>query len=351
MRTIYFLDTAIPIPNKDSVIHSYKDVISKPVEDLNISYTVPVLTWVGEEFDKILKNIGISTKFDFSNIAVTFFISQYFNTPEACFSAKEGLISIKLDSDFCTGRESNIQQSTIHEFVHAVTASTHLVGTTVAEGIALYFEKLYCQFYGITDDTKRDEGYVFSENLINSIILNVYNSNLDTFFERIKKGNEREFINDIDIYLKSQNIGYSANELLRLSSILFYAKKLPRNPFEEYHKNSEMEQLRKDILQCFSGRETIDLNRKINDYSTAIRYIVNLYDKVYSKYTGDLNTFSNTFDRELGLAMVNDNNFPLQLEIVKNVYKKTANIINTHSTIETNISLPNNDAHSDYDSR
>lgn len=209
----------------------------------------------------------------------------------------------------------------------------------------------YCFAELIHDDTKIDEGYIFSENLINSIILNVYNSNLDTFFERIKKGNEKEFINDINTYLKSQNIGYSANELLRLSSILFYAKRFPSSPFEEYHKNSEMEQLRKDILQCFSGRKTIELNKKLNEYSNVVRYIVNLYDKVYSKYPGDLNTFSNTFDKELGLAIVNDNKFPLQTEMVKNVYKKTANIINTTSTTETNIPLPNNDAHSDYDSR
>lgn len=232
--------------------------------------------------------------------------------------------------------------------MHAVTVSSHLVGIAVAEGISQYFEKLYCKFYDIPyDDTKRDEGYLFSENLLNVIISSVYNRNLNTFFERIKKGNEKEFINDIDTYLKSQNIGYSANELLRMSSILFYAKRLPNSPFEKYHKNDEMEQLRKEVLQCFKGKETIELS----DYSTAIKYIVNIYDKIHSKYTGDLNTFSNTFDRELGLAMVNDNNLPLQIETVKTSYNKTANIINNDSTIEPNVPLSNNDGHSDNDSR
>lgn len=73
MQTIYLSDTAMPIPNEDSVTDSYKDVISKPIEELNTSYTDTVLTWVKEEFDKILKNVGISTEFDFSNIVVTFF--------------------------------------------------------------------------------------------------------------------------------------------------------------------------------------------------------------------------------------------------------------------------------------
>lgn len=353
METIYFLDTEMPIPSKGSNINSFEDVYSKPVKDLDTSHTIPVVTWVEQEFDKILKNSGAHTKYDFSDISVAFFNSQYYNIPDAFFSPNKRLISIKIDPYYwCNCKASNVQLSTIHEFAHAVTSSSSQVGTAVTEGISLFFEKLYCKLYGIPyDDEKYDEGYMFSENLINVIIAKVYNYDLDTFFERIKKGNEESFIKDIDEYLKSQNIRYSANELLRMSSILFYAKKVTNKPFEIYHKSEEMEQLRKDILQSFLGSEKYGSSEKLDDYSDTIKYILDVYDKIYSKYKGDLTIFSNTFDRELGLAMVNNSDLPLEKDSVKAVYKKVADIINNDSRIDHTHKLSSYDEYSDNDGR
>ena len=74
------------------------------------------------------------------------------------------------------------------------------------------------------------------------------------------------------------------------------------------------------------------------------------YKDVTSRPFADLNTsYLNTFERELGLAMVNNNDLTLQIETVENVYKKTANIMD--STIEPKILLTNNDTHSGYDNR
>ena len=52
METIYFLDTEMPIPSKGSNINSFEDVYSKPVKDLDTSHTIPVVTWVEQEFEK-----------------------------------------------------------------------------------------------------------------------------------------------------------------------------------------------------------------------------------------------------------------------------------------------------------
>ena len=96
METIYFLDTEMPIPSKGSNINSFEDVYSKPVKDLDTSHTIPVVTWVEQEFDKILKKSGAHTKYDFSDISVAFFNSQYYNIPDA---SKEIINALEVLSD------------------------------------------------------------------------------------------------------------------------------------------------------------------------------------------------------------------------------------------------------------
>ena len=186
MQKFYMMDTKMPIPQNESMINTLEDIREKNVQDIDTSYTSLVLDWADNEFQKIFKKINVKNKFDFNNVSVAFFQNNYFNVPEGFFDYKKNLLAIKLDS-FNTGAESYIQQAAIHELTHSATSSHCLVGVAVTEGIALYMEKLYYKSNDITfeNEDSYDEGYIFSDKLINSIILNVYNNDLSLFFDRI----------------------------------------------------------------------------------------------------------------------------------------------------------------------
>lgn len=326
MRTIYIMDNEMPIPKNYSSINTFEDVKEKDILELNTSYTSSVLDWAKNEFQKMFKRINVQSKFYFDDVLIAFFQS-YFNTPEAFFYSEKNLLAVKIES-YNTGAESNIQKSTIHELTHAATSVHSLVGVAVAEGIAIYVEDLYCKTNDIPfdDEFERDEGYIFGKNLIDSILLNVYNNDLNLFFDRIKRGNEEKFLNDIDGYLKSKNILYNARELLRLSSILFYAKKIPNSPFEDYKKSSEMEILRNEILDCFNN-ENKDTNLVIYEYLNSIKYVSALND-ILKNCLSNFETISTTLDRELGFAIVqNGGSILLDNQAVINIIKKTFDIV------------------------
>lgn len=234
--------------------------------------------------------------------------------------------------------ESNIQRATIHELIHVATSSHSLVGVAIAEGIAIFVEDLWCKLNGLPFESEGeiDEGYIFSKNLINSILLQVYNNDLNLFFDRIKKGNEEVFLNDIDTYLKSKNILYNARELSKISSILFYAKKIPKSPFETYTKNNEMEMLRREILGCFNNENT-NANLVIYDYLNLIKYVCSLNEALKNNLS-NFETISTTLDRELGLAIYqNGSSLLLDIQAVINIIKRTFDITNTK---EFNYNVP-----------
>lgn len=328
MRTIYIMDNEMPIPKNNSSINTFEEVNEKDISELNTSYTFSVLDWAGKEFQKMFKMINVQNKFDFDGILITFFQSDYFNTPEAFFNSEKNLIAVKI-APYNTGAESDIQKSTIHELTHASTSAHSLVGVAIAEGIAIYVEDLYCKINDIpfNDGTERDEGYIFGKNLIDSIILNVYNNDLNLFFARIKKGNEEVFIKDVDNYLKSKNILYNARELLRMSSILFYAKKVPNSPFEDYTENTEIEMLRNEILGCFNNKNK-DANLIIYEYLNSIKYVSAL-GEVLRNSLSNFEVVFTTLDRELGLAIAqNGSSILLDNQTVVNTLKKVFDITN-----------------------
>lgn len=327
MQTIYFMDTVMPIPSDISTLKNLKEIKELDVSQLDTSYTEAVLNWANSEFKKIFRAKKVQTEFDFSNIAISFFQSNHYNTPEAFFHSQKGLVAIKLAS-YNNGSESNIQMSTLHELTHVGTGSHSLVGLALAEGVAIYLEKLYCEVNEIPDDNedKRDEGYKFSTYLTKAILMQVYDNDLNMFLERIKRGNENQFIEDVNNYLKSKNILYSANELLRLSSILFYAKNMPSSPLAPYKKNPEMEMLRGEVLDYFYPRvKQTDII--IDEYHDTIKYITSLCSNLKNKIS-DFEVFSTTLDRELGLALAKDGSkLLLDIQIVNDIIRNVFRIM------------------------
>lgn len=332
MQTIYILDSKMPIPTEKSQINTLEQILEGNIENINTSCTVSILSWANNEFEKLFKTINIKNKFSFDNILVAFFQSDLFGCPEGNFNFQKNLVSIKL-RDYNTGKESNIQQVTVHELTHAATPPLSIVGLAITEGIACYMEVLYYKANSIPskDNQKKDEGYTFAKNLIDSIILNIYDKNLDLFFEKIKKGNEEEFIKDIDKYLKSKNIPYNANELLKLSSILYYAKKLPKSPFEEYKANQEMEFLRNEILDCLDKNKTND-NLVIYEYCNTIKYICSLCNILRNNLNNN-ETFNATLDREIGTLIIQKGSVALlDNKEITNTIKNVFNITKTNIT-------------------
>lgn len=334
MQTIYFMDTKMPIPENNSSIYTFGEINEKDISELNTSYTSSVLDWAEKEFQKIFKMLNVQNKFDFDGVLIAFFQSNYSNIPKAFFNSKKNLLAVKIES-YHTGVESDVQKSAIHELTHASTSKYSLVGVAIAEGIATYVEDLYCKANDIPfdDGIIRDEGYIFGKNLINSILLNVYNNDLNLFFDRIKKGNEEMFIKDIDSYLKSKTILYDARELLKMSSILFYAKEIPNSPFKDYKKNAEMEMLRNEVLGCFNDKNKND-NLIIYEYLNSIKYVITLGEVLRSKLN-NFETFYTTLDRELGLVIAqNGSSILLDNQIVIDTINKVFKICKYDKHVE-----------------
>lgn len=337
MRTIYFLDNKMPFPKDLSTVNTYQNVVNKPLECLDFSYTDSIQKWVSNEFNKIVQLLDVSVKFDFSNIFFLIFKDDDFRMPEAFFKSENNLVAIKSEP-YYTGQESSVQQSVIHESTHAATADHSLVGLAISEGIAIYMEKLFCNFYNIPfNEAERDEGYLFALRFVEKIISNVYNNDYNAFFEKIKRHNEKKLIDDIDLYLTNKNVIFKANELLRFSSILFYAKKIPNNPFDPYQKCQESEFIRDEIIHLFES-ETPNNNPITGEYLNIIRFIEKL--RFLSTQKIDLTqfaTFSTTFDRELGILLATDSKSFFDEEIIKNVLKRTLDIVENNEK-ELNVS-------------
>lgn len=327
MREIFIMDNEMPTPKNTEGINTWEEVYTKHASELETTYTKDVLNWAKEEFDKMFSKINCQPEFNLKDTFITFFSSNYFGVPEAFFRPKDNLVAIKLNKQYM-GKSSDIQKSTIHELTHANTGAYSLVGVAVAEGLAVYAERLYDIVNGIPhqDDKEKDEGYIFGKNLVNSIILNIYDNNLDNFLQKVKRGQEDNFLNDIDVYLKSKNILYSARDILRLCSILFYAKNIPENPFQEYLKSEDMEFLRQEILHCLDKTNTND-NPSFYRYINSIKRI-NIFCDSLSSFIDDYETFSATLDRELGKLLVLDKNSLLNNRIITNAIKQTLQITN-----------------------
>ena len=327
MRYIYIMDSEMPTPENREDINTWEEVNTKYASNLQTTYTQAVLNWAKEEFDKMFSKINCHPEFNLNDIFIAFFSSDYFGVPEGFFRSKDNLVAIKLNKND-TGKSADIQKFTIHELTHASTGAHSLVGLSITEGLAVLAERLYDNANGIPhqDEEEKDEGYIFGKNLVNSIIFNVYDNNLDDFFKKVKRGQEVNFLNDIDVYLKSKNILYSARDLLKLCSILFYAKKLPKNPFQEYLRSEDMEFLRQEILHCLDKTNTND-NPSFYRYINSIKRI-NIFCDSLSSFLDDYETFSATLDRELGKLLVLDKNSLLNNRIITNAIKQTLQITN-----------------------
>lgn len=77
MQTIYIMDTEMPIPKNKSNIHSLEDVKGKDILKLNTSYTIFIIDWAQNEFQKIFKTIKIQSGFKFQDILAVFFQSLF----------------------------------------------------------------------------------------------------------------------------------------------------------------------------------------------------------------------------------------------------------------------------------
>lgn len=335
MNTIYILDTKMPIPNKEDNIDIFSDITDKPVEELNLSYSKCLFNWSSNEFNKILSSIGVTNKYIMPSTYFVFYKDDSIMLPEGFFLNEKQLVGIKYNDRY-TGQESAIQQNAIHEITHVSTANHAIVGLAIAEGMAIYMVKKHCKLYGIPfDSDTRDEGYRFSLKLLEKIISSVYHNNLDVFFEQIKRNSEYNFINYINNYLKEKGYTYNASELLRLSSILFYAKKAPKSMLEEYIVSPEMEHLR-DMLLKIIDSSISEEDANVDKYIASIKIIEKLREEFFM--TMDLNTFtdlSTTFDRELGHILVNDKNDFFDKAIIEEALQKSIKLIkNTPQSIK-----------------
>lgn len=334
MRIIYIMDNELPIPKDFSCINTFDEIIEKDISQLDTTYTRPVLYWAKNEFEKIFKFLNINNKFNLNNIYVTFFKSDYFGTPLGFFNPEKNLISIEL-RQHNTGKDSSIQIACIHELTHSTTSDYSLVGLAITEGIAIYMEELYCKVNNIpfNEILMMDERYVFSKNLVTSILKNVYQNNLELFFYKIQKGNEELLIKDINDYLKEKNIKYSATELLRLSSILFYAKQKPNSPLQEYKINQEMEIIRKEVLNCFNSKNKDD-NFIIYEYLNTIKYICSSY-QVLNDEIDNSKTITKILDEKLGLAIVKyGSKILLDNQVVAEIIKNTLDMFDCSNVLE-----------------
>lgn len=330
MKIVYEMDDSIVIPEDINSINTYDEIINNSDENLNLKYCNSIREWTEKEINKILIANEISIKYDFSNIIFVFFRGNILFLPEAFYMEEKKLIAIRYDCEY-KGSEGNLQVSVLHEAIHSGASDFTIVGLAIAEGIAVYFEKLFCNFYEIqfNINNDKDEGYIFSLRLVESIIKNIYRNNLDEFFTKTKRGNEKYFILDIENYLKNNNIGYDLKYLFRLSSILFYAKELPKNPFEKYQVSKKMEKIRSEILKSFSKMNNLNSLSISND---DIKYIEQIYESFFHKMTKEqYMIFSNHFDKELANLLLFDDSLFKNKDKIKNCLVKCLNGMDYYS--------------------
>ncbi len=89
MQTIYIIGTEMPIPKNHSNVPSLEDVNEKNILELNTSYTISVIDWAQNEFQKIFKMLKSQSKFKFQDILIVFFQSSFFGTPEGFFNSEK----------------------------------------------------------------------------------------------------------------------------------------------------------------------------------------------------------------------------------------------------------------------
>lgn len=303
MRTIYLMDTTLPPCDYDK-LPTFSDIIENKDIPIDTSYTYDFQYWIKNEFQKICESKNANCDFDFSDILFTYYKETSLNLREGFFDSIRNLLAVKA-YNYTTGRESSLQKVAIHESTHAVTSQFSIVGLAIAEGIACYMEELYCEVNNIPveDGSKQDEGYIFSKLLVKNIISNVYDNDFAEFLRKIKKGNESEFLSDLDIFLNNKNLLYNSKELLKLSSFLFYAKDVPVTPFREYSINEEMEYLRNEVLKCFSKDNKLNESSIIYDYYDSISKVTKLFNSL-KLGVDDPNSFTTYVDQKIGSIMV-----------------------------------------------
>ena len=298
------MDTYVPLPKDFSNIKKLEELIECDIANVDTSFTERVLEWGNAELKKIFQAKGMNDIAPMRDLKISFFRSNNFFAQEAFFMPEKSLVGIRVEPT-TRGNESSLQLSVIHELTHASTCDYSLVGVAITEGIAAYMEDLYCEYYDIPKygPNERDEGYMFANKLIDVIISSVYKNKLEKFFTDIRKGNEKNFIKNVDNFLQKRQIPFSASEILKLSSILFYAKNLPQSPLEVYQVNKEMEDIRGQVISCFDG--TYQNTMPINGIKKTLQKIIIECEKESSS-SMDKRTYFATFDRECGKRMARE---------------------------------------------
>lgn len=330
MRNVYIMDKPMPVPNRREKLPTYLDLRQFPEKYFNEELSNAFRKWVKEEFNKIIGAKGVTISYDFSEFIFEFFDPSEWGTPPASFFLDKGIVAIGQKSNNFEGTIADSQSSALHEAAHASTARVYKVGVSISEGIAVFLEKLFAEFYEIQIYTLDhiNRVYKFSLNMIENVIKNVYHDNLDLFFQRVLKGNEESFINDIDNYLTNNNSKYSAKELLRLTSILFYAIREKNSPSEKLEYNEidhKAQRYRDEILMCFSN-QVIDEGLEINNLLESIKRIEMVLDLFLTRIE-EKSTFTATLDREMAKLLLTDlqafsdiNNRPdVLLQILKSI--------------------------------
>ena len=299
MSVFYVMDTEIPIPKYSSLCF-YDEIKEKSVSELDTSYTKSVLDWSLGEFGKIFRYMDLDFEINYDNLLISFYKSYYISDPIGFYNLQENLAAISLGSH-TKGSYSNLQRCVIHELTHAITSSYSIVGVSLAEGIALYMEYLYCRANYIDDEVKKSNGYDFGVELFHYIKKYVYNDDLNSFFKALKRGNEELLINDINNFLKKVNIKFGAEEFLRFSSFIFYTRDVYASQLDENRKSKEAGLLTVDLLTMFYSKSASKF--KINEYADSMKYICSLY-KVLEELIGNKDVLYTTLDREFGHAML-----------------------------------------------
>lgn len=328
MKTIYMIDPFLETPSLEKCKQCYNDVVNKELTQLDTSYTNSTRNWIKGQFHTMIpecETLGYDILID--NIYVTFFEDARYNVPEGFTKLSENLVALKIYMKD-EGKYSHIQSTTIHEFTHATTLDYCIVGVAITEGLALFFQKMYWKNNDlpIGDFSDHDYGYRFSSTFVDTIFNTIYNGNLKEFLRTVKKGNENKFIEDIDLFLEQNKCVLNIKEILKLSSILFYAKMRPL-PFLEEVEPKVIGLLRREVIDCFSK----DDNKKdlyINEYKDSLDFILINQERITKDMDEDKKrTFLITLDREIGRSMFNVGaDFLLDRANIISSFEKTAHI-------------------------
>ena len=290
--------------------------------------TIEINKWVEKEFEKIFNHDNSNIEYDFSNINFLLFKDDDLYAQEAFYDEENNLIGINHHGHY-TGYESDLQENVIHECAHAATISPMFVGTSISEGIALFFERKWLINNNLSFNYHYfPENYQFSLNIIDLIISKIYHNNFFDFYNSIKKGNEEKFINDLNKFFCQTILKY--NRFIRLTSIIFYAKEYQsKNNINYPLINEYME----EILNALDNK-TISIYSNLFQILPAIELIEMIryfYSKKMSK--SQFMVFSLTFDRNLGIELFKGIDLFNKPTTILNVLKDVLKMLNYESEV------------------